>query len=498
MFPYVQFDAITKRFPGLTAVDAVSLGIARGECHGIVGENGAGKSTLGKILAGIYLPDEGRLLLDGKPVRFHGPGDALAAGVAIVHQELAFCENLSVAENLLLGRVPTRLGWVDRWRMRDQAFAQLQAVGCEVDPEARLGALPVGQQQMIQIAAAIARGARMIIFDEPTSSLSRVESDRLLDLIRRLKAGGTTMVFVSHRLEEVFAVCDTVSVMRDGRHVETRPAVAWTEAALVESMIGRSLAAYFPAHSELAPGAERLRVESLSSPGRFRDISFSLRAGEVLGLAGLVGSGRTEVAEAIFGMDDQVQGTVILDGREERIRNPGRAMRLGVGLVPEDRKRHGLVLSMTIRENLTLPRPENVSRCGWLLRAKESALAEKFMGRLRIKARGADDGVAGLSGGNQQKVVLSKWLAAQCRILILDEPTRGVDVGGKAEIHALIDELAGEGVAILLISSELPEIINLSTRVIVFRNGRMAGEVARRDATQAGLLRLMAGVETAA
>lgn len=494
MPPYVQFQGITKRFPGLTAVDHVDLTLAQGECHGIVGENGAGKSTLGKILAGIYLPDEGELSLAGQPVRFHGPRDALSSGIAIVHQELAFCENLTVAENLLLGHLPTRSGFVDRTRMRSDAAAQLATVGCDVDPNARLGSLPVGQQQMIQIAGAIARGAKVLILDEPTSSLSRVESQRLMELVRRLKAGGTTLIFVSHRLEEVFDICDTVSVMRDGRHIETKAASVWTEDSLVQSMIGRPVGTYYPFHVGTPAGDELLRVEQLSSPGKFRDISLSLRAGEVVGLAGLVGSGRTEVAEAIFGMDPHAKGRIVVMGRDESIHDPARAMRLGIGLVPEDRKRHGLVLSMTIRENITLPNPDNISRFGWISRAKEATLVSKYMSRLRIKANNPNVVVAGLSGGNQQKVVLSKWLAAQCKILILDEPTRGVDVGGKAEIHTLIDELAREGVAVLLISSELPEVLNLSTRILVFRNGAVAGEVSRTDASQEVLLKLMAGL----
>jgi ABC-type sugar transport system ATPase subunit len=347
---------------------------------------------------------------------------------------------------------------------------------------------------MVQIAAAVGSGARVIIFDEPTSSLSQYEADRLYALMGRLRERGVTCVYVSHRMPEIFRLCDTVTVLRDGAHVATQPTRTLDEAALVHLMIGRSLDEYIPAHVSSAPGDELLRVEKLSSPGRFRDVSLEIRAGEVVGLAGLVGAGRSEVAQALFGLDAQVSGRVLVGGKPVRLSSPRAAMRAGLGLVPEDRKRQGLVLGMSAAHNFTLPILPAVARFGWIRLQAEAALARRLSEQLGVRAASLDVVTAGLSGGNQQKIVLAKWLAARCRVLILDEPTRGVDVGAKAEIHALIDRLAAEGNAVLLISSELPELIGLSTRILVMRRGALAGEVPRGQADQATVLRLMAGV----
>jgi ABC-type sugar transport system ATPase subunit len=489
----IRFEGVTKRFPGVLALEDVSFEIARGSCHALCGENGAGKSTLGKILAGIYPVDDGRVVIDGTPQAFSGPEDALAAGVAIVHQELAFCENLSVAENLCLGSLPARGGFLSRGQLFARAAAMLSAIGASIDVGRQVGELSTGQQQMLQIAAAVGRGARFIVFDEPTSSLSQHEAQKLYELIAQLRQTGVTMIYVSHRMEEIFRLCDAVTVLRDGRHVMTKPASAVTEAALVESMIGRPLAEYFPRHLGAEPGEELLRVEALSSAGRFHDISFALRAGEVLGLAGLVGAGRSEVAHALFGLDRGITGRVWVRGVPVDPRTPADAMLAGIGLVPEDRKRQGLVLGMTALGNTTLPTLRALSRLTFIRHGAERALAGSYFERLRVRTPGLDSLVAGLSGGNQQKIVLAKWLAARCRILILDEPTRGVDVGAKAEIHAFIDELAASGSAVILISSELPEILNLSTRIIVLREGRTAGELPRAEASQYVLMRLMAG-----
>ena len=360
-----------------------------------------------------------------------------------------------------------------------------------------VGDLTVSQQQMLQIAVAVGQGARVIVFDEPTSSLTRHETTRLYELIRRLLARGVTALYVSHRMEEIFDLCDTITVLRDGRHVETRPRSEMTEATLVQSMIGRPIGEYFPGHLEAPPGEERLRVEELTSPGRFEGVSLSLRAGEVVGLAGLVGSGRSELAQALFGLDAKAQGRVWLGGAPLPLADPRAALARGLGYVPEDRKKQGLVLGLSVLENTTLPILERLAHLTFVDSSAERALGREYGERLRVKAPSLDAPVAGLSGGNQQKVVLAKWLAARCRVLILDEPTRGVDVGAKAEIHALIDRLAAEGNAILLISSELPEIIRLSTRVLVLREGRLVGELARGDITQEALLRLMAGLPTA-
>jgi ABC-type sugar transport system ATPase subunit len=478
----------------MTALRDVSFDIAAGSCHAICGENGAGKSTLGKILAGLHAPDEGAMELDGRPVKFATPRDALAAGVAMVHQELAFCDNLTVGDNLCLRSIPRRNGFVDSAAMRRRSLELLGAVGAQIDPDRRMQSLSVAEQQMVQIAAAVGEGAKVIIFDEPTSSLGDAEAERLYALIRRLRDRGVTQLYVSHRMHEIFALCDTITVLRDGQHVSTQPTEALTESSLVAQMIGRELAEYLPSHAAAARGEERLRVNGLSSPGLFSDVSFSVHAGEVVGLAGLVGAGRSEIARAIFGLDPKVRGTIAVRGSATSIRNPRDAMKLGIGFVPEDRKKQGLVLGMRSRENATLPTLRRFATGGWIDRQKEAdAVATSFQ-RVGLKT-GRESAVQSLSGGNQQKVVLSKWLTANSDLLILDEPTRGVDVGAKAELHAWIDQRATEGAAILLISSELPELLSLSSRVLVLREGRIRGELPRVEATQDAVLRLMAGLD---
>lgn len=492
--PVVQFEGVTKRFPGILALSDVSLVIRPGSCHGLVGENGAGKSTLGKILAGIHSYDSGKMLVEGKPVRFSSPLDALKVGIGIVHQELAFCENLTVAENLCLEQLPSKGPFLSRQRMQDRASELLSTIDADIDVNRRIGELPVSQQQIIQIAAAVGRGARIIIFDEPTSSLSQKEAEGLFALIKRLQARGVTAIYVSHRMKELFELCDTMTVLRDGKVVATKPTAELDEDSLVELMIGRKLGDYFPSYLEADQGKEMLRVKGLSSPGRFENVSFSVKAGEVVGFAGLVGAGRTEVAEALFGLDNLASGEIYVAGQRVRIKSPSAAIKLGLGLVPEDRKRHGLVLSMSACSNMTLPILQRLASFGWIKKRSERNLVNQFFPRMKVRAPSADTITAGLSGGNQQKIVLAKWLSAQCRILILDEPTRGVDVGAKAEIHALIDQLAREGTAVLLISSELPEVLNLSSRVIVLRNGSIVGELTREQADQESVMKLMAGV----
>ncbi len=495
--PAVRFTGITKRFPGVTALADVGFDVHAGTCHAVCGENGAGKSTLGKILAGVHAADAGTVALGGAPVRFASPRDALAAGVALVHQELAFCENLTVAENLCLGRIPRRFGFVDRDALHREADAVLAPVGGGIDVRRAMASLSVAEQQLVQIAAAVGAGARVIVFDEPTSSLGERDAARLFALIDDLKADGVAMLYVSHRMPEIYRLCDTITVLRDGRHVATGPAAELPEARLVQLMIGRPVERQSRAHGHVTRGEDRLRVERLTHPGTFEDVSFTLHAGEVLGLAGLVGAGRSEIAQAIFGLDALATGRVLVRGAPVTSRDPRAAMAHRIGLVPEDRKKQGLVLSMRTRENATLPTLDRVARLGWIDRAAERERARTSFERLRVRAT-QETVTAALSGGNQQKIVIAKWLAADCDILMLDEPTRGVDVGAKAEIHAWIDGLAAEGVAVLVISSELPELLRLSTRVLVLRDGRVVGEVARADATQDGLLRMMAGIETTA
>lgn len=494
----LSFRGITKRFPGVLALDGVSFEIARGSCHALVGENGAGKSTLGKILAGVYTPDAGEIQFNGEPIEPANPLAARKLGIAMVHQELAFCPNLSVAENLCLGDLPRRAGWLDRRRMREQASAMLREIEADFDMDQPISQLSTGQEQLVQIAAALGTEARVIIMDEPTSSLSVRESEHLFRLLGKLKERGITVLYVSHRLEEIFRLCDSVTVLRDGRHVATEPVSATNADRIIHQMVGREVKQYTSQHLQRPLGEELLRVEGLSSPGKFRNVSFSLRAGEILGFAGLVGAGRSEVAQAIFGLDEAATGRVFVRGKQLPLGSVLASLREGIGFLPEDRKRLGLVLTMNCRENTSLAVLRRLSAAGFVRRRAERSLAQRYVDQLRVKTPSIDTGIAGLSGGNQQKVALAKWLARECGILIVDEPTRGVDVGAKAEIHHLLDELASRGLALLVISSELPEVMNLSRRILVMRQGSVAGELRRDEFSQPALMRLMAGVEAKA
>jgi len=494
----ISFDHITKEFSGVTALDDVSFTIPRGECHALMGENGAGKSTLGKILAGIHRADAGTITIDGAAMHFRSPRDAASAGIGMVHQELAFCPDLSVAENLCMGMYPRRVGLLNRARMRLKAQQLLGHIGVSLDVRAPMRMLSTAQEQLVQIASAVGTGANILIFDEPTSSLSEPEAQRLFELIESLKRKGVTMIYISHRMPEVFRLCDRLSVLRDGKYVGTLARDQATQDQIVKMMIGRSLEQYFPQHLSSTRGDVLLSVNNLSSPGKFSDVSFDVHAGEIVGFAGLVGSGRSEVAKAIFGLDHYATGKVKLLGDELPLCNVRQAKRHGIGLVPEDRKRQGLVLGMSGRANFSLAILDRLRRFGLLDRSAERRGALKYFEQLRVKTPSIATPVAALSGGNQQKIALAKWLARDCKILIVDEPTRGVDVGAKAAIHAIIDDLAKRGMGIILISSELPEVLNLSTRILIMRGGRLVGEISRADATQEKVLRMMAGVETSA
>lgn len=495
---FLSFNGITKRFPGVLALDGVSFEIERGSCHALIGENGAGKSTLGKILAGVYVADEGEIRLEGQPVRALTPLAARKLGIAMVHQELAFCSNLTVAENLCLGDLPQRAGWLNRGVMRDRARAMLQQIEADINVDQPISRLSTGQEQLVQIAAALGTEARVIIMDEPTSSLSVRESEHLFGLLAKLKQTGITVIYVSHRLEELFRLCDTVTVLRDGRHVATENISATNPERVIQQMVGREIKQYTSQHLQRPLGEELLRVENLSSPGKFSNVSFTLRAGEILGFAGLIGAGRSEIAHAIFGLDKAATGKVFVRGEELPLGSVTAALSAGIGLLPEDRKRLGLVLSMNCRENTSMAVLPRLSLGGFVRRRAERSLAQRYVDQLRIKTPSLDSAVAGLSGGNQQKIALAKWLARQCAILIVDEPTRGVDIGAKAEIHHLLDELACQGLALMVISSELPEVMNLSRRIIVMRQGNIAGELTRAEFSQVSLMRLMAGVEAKA
>jgi ABC-type sugar transport system ATPase subunit len=495
---FIEFKNITKRFPGVLALDGVSFGVEHGSCHALMGENGAGKSTLGKILAGVYTADAGEMHLDGRLIHPANPLAARHLGIAMVHQELAFCPNLTVAENLCLGDFPQQFGFVNRAKMRERARAMLAEIETTFDVDTPMSQLSTAQEQMVQIAAALGVNAQVIVMDEPTSSLSVAESEHLFKLLAHLKQRGITVIYVSHRMDEIFRLCDAVTVLRDGRHVATQKISETNHDALIHQMVGREVVAITPKHLEREPGEEVLRVVNLSSPGKFENISFTLRKGEVLGFAGLIGAGRSEVAQAIFGLDPSATGKVFVRGRELAMGDVNAALAAGLGLLPEDRKRLGLVLSMNCRENTSLATLPMLSRLGFVRRGAERSLAQKYADRLRVKAPSIESPIAGLSGGNQQKVALAKWLARECGILIVDEPTRGVDVGAKAEIHTLLDELACQGLALLVISSELPEVMNLSRRLLVLRGGKISGELARAEFSQPAIMRLMAGVEAKA
>jgi ABC-type sugar transport system ATPase subunit len=487
--PAVEVRGITKAYPGVLALHDVSLAVQPGSCHALMGENGAGKSTLGKILAGLIAQDSGEIFLFGKPVKFRSPLEASRAGISIVHQELIAFDNLTVEENLLMEDMPSKGPFVAFGDMRKTATEWLLNVHARVDPSDRFGDLPTSLQQLVLIAGAVARGAKVVIFDEPTSSLSRRESEVLFEQIDRLKAAGVTCIYVSHRMDEIFRLCDHVSVLRDGHHVGTKATSELDRDQLVRMMIGRDIDSYTGTPAEV--GEAMLEVENLSSPGRFSDVSFTVRKGEIVGFAGLVGSGRSEIATALFGLDHHSKGAVKVHGVPVTPKAPAQMMGHRVGLVPEDRKRQGLVLMMNARENITLPTLNEEAIAGWVNRKKERAVAASYFQKLRVKAPSTESSTLGLSGGNQQKLVLAKWLAAQCDVLILDEPTRGVDVGAKAEIHTLIREFAREGRAVIVISSELPEILSLSTRILVVAEGRIVGEADPKSATEESLLKMM-------
>jgi len=490
--PFLSVHNITKYFPGVRALDDVSVDFEKATVHALMGENGAGKSTLGKIIAGIYTADQGTIRIEGEEVR---PTDPLAAqklGVAIVHQELAFCPNLSVAENLQLGSMPTRQGFVERNRLRDRARELMHEIGVDMDVSTPVAQLTTGQEQMVQIAAAVGVNARIIIFDEPTSSLSVHESEQLFRLMRRLKAKGATLIYVSHRMEEIFQLADTVTVLRDGAHVATEPVANLSREKLIRQMVGRDVLAHRPNHLDLTPGEEILRVENLSSMGQFENVGLSVRRSEIVGMAGLVGAGRTAVAKAIFGLDKRATGKIFIKGKPMALGNVNRSMKHRIGYLPEDRKKEGLVLSMNISDNVSLPHIDTFSRFGFVDHGREIQEVERLTKRLRVKAPSMDSITAGLSGGNQQKVAIAKWLARSCDLLIVDEPTRGVDVGAKAEIYQLLDEVTCQGLAVLMISSELPELLSLSRRIIVMREGFVTGELPYEQFSQESVLNLMA------
>ena len=491
--PLLLMRGISKSFPGVRALADVDLLLHAREVIAVAGENGAGKSTLIKILAGAHAPDAGSIFIDGQAITLSGPIDAQRLGIAVIYQEFNLVPALTVRANIFLGRERTNRGFI-RLRKESQDCATLfKRLGVDIDPEAECRRLTVAQQQLVEIAKALSQKARIIVMDEPTAALSLQEVTRLFGVIRDLKNEGIGVIYISHRLEEVFQIADRVMVMRDGRQVATRLISEVDREKLIELMVGRKLENEFPKRATAA-GAERLVVESLTRSPKVRGVSFSIRRGEVLGLTGLIGAGRTEMARLIFGADQPESGSIRLDGKPLALRNPRDAIRAGIALLTEDRKAQGLILGRSVRENFGLPNLPRLSRFGFVQQAQERSALARFVENLRIRIPHSEQLARNLSGGNQQKVVLAKWLERQCHVVLFDEPTRGIDVGAKYEVYLLINELAAQGKAILMISSDLPEILGLSDRILVMHDGRITGEITdMATATQEQIMRLAVG-----
>lgn len=491
--PLLRVQSVSKSFPGVQALREVSLHVMPGEVLGLIGENGAGKSTLMKILAGVYSPDTGYLEWQGQEVRFGGPSQAIAAGISLIHQELNLAENLSIAENLFLGRLPSRWGVVQGRRMRQEADQWLDQVGLDIPASRPLRSLSIAQRQLVEIAKSLSSDASLIIMDEPTSSLSVHESHKLFELIQQLKSRGVSVVYISHRLAEVADLSDRVEVLRDGRNAATLEFGQIDHDSMVRAMVGRELSRFFP-HVPKEPGSVRLELDGVFlTPNSQKPIHLNVRSGEIVGLAGLVGSGRTEVLEAIAGMRRVYQGSIRVDGRELRCGSIRGAIAAGVAMVPEDRREQGLVTSMNVGENLTLASLEDVSRCGILSLGQERRLGQEQVELLRIKASSLRQKSSDLSGGNQQKIVFGKWMAMDPVVLLLDEPTRGVDIGAKQEIYSVMEQLAEQGAAILFVSSEIEEILGMSDRVYVMHEGRIHGHLHRDQMTEHSVMELAFG-----
>ncbi|WP_374007464.1 sugar ABC transporter ATP-binding protein [Leifsonia sp. LS-T14] len=477
--PVLELRGVAKAFGQVIALSRADLTVEQASIHALVGENGAGKSTLVKIVAGLYQRDSGEMRFRGETVDFGTTAEAKNAGIAVIYQEPTLFPDLSVTENIFMGRQPTdRFGRVDRKAMRSEAREIFQRLGVHIDPDRLAEGLSIADQQLIEIAKAISLDARLLIMDEPTAALSGVEVERLFVVARSLRDEGRGIVFISHRFDEVFSLCDTITVMRDGAYVSTDGTVNVTEDEIVRRMVGRDVTELFP-KQETTIGEPRLVVEHLSSAGVFHDVSFTVRSGEIVALAGLVGAGRSEIARAVFGVDGYDTGSVRVEGRAVPKRRPTAAMAAGLALVPEDRRKQGLVLEESVARNSTLAIRNKLTKAGFIRSASENAAARVWASRLQLKTNALDTLVGTLSGGNQQKVVLGKWLATDPRVLIIDEPTRGIDVGTKAEVHRLLSELAGRGMAILMISSELPEVLGMADRVLVVREGRITADLDR-------------------
>ncbi len=488
--PVVRLQGVSKQFPGVLAVDDVSLDIYPGEVHVVAGENGAGKSTLMKLLSQVERPTKGTIIVDGQPVHFSGPHYAQSIGIAMVYQEFALAPHLSIAQNLFLGREPNRMGIIDQRSELRQARELLQRVALHIDPRRTVASLSVAEQQLVEIAKALAIDARLVIMDEPTAALTGQEIDELFDVIRSLTAKGIAVLYISHRLDEIFRIADRVTVMRDGQVVATLPRADLDEKKLIRLMVGRDIANLYP-KPETTIGEVVLRVEGLSRARVLHDCSFEVRAGEILGFAGLIGAGRTELARAVFGADRIDAGTIWLEGRKLRIKSPDDAIKAGIGYLTEDRKRDGLAMTLGIDQNITLVNLPVFS--GIINLSQEKRIALRARDQLNIRTPSIQRRVNLLSGGNQQKVIVARWLETRARVLFFDEPTRGIDVGAKAEMFDLIGRLAAEGRAIVLISSYLPELINMCDRILVLHEGHIAGVLEREQFSEERIIAMATG-----
>ena len=487
MTALIQLENITKTFAGVHALTDVDFDLEAGEVHALVGENGAGKSTLMRVLGGEMRPNAGRTLIEGDEIRLASPTDAIRRGISVIHQEMALAPDLSVAENIFLGALPPGINWP---RLNERARVLIERLGFDISPRAQVADLAVAHQQVVEIAKALSRDVKVIVFDEPTAVLSSGDAERLLEIIKGLRAEGVGVVYISHRLDEIYKIADRITVMKDGRRVGTvTPATAPVD-ELIRMMVGRPLSQLFGDKPETSLGEEVLKIEDLTLPNGIQGVNFSIRRGEVVGLGGLVGSGRTEVARAIFGADRIAGGTMTLKGAAYSPRSPRHAVKQGVGLVPEDRKGQGVVLDMEIRKNATMANTGPITRAGFFKPSAERGVVERLIRSLRIKLGSMNDPVSSLSGGNQQKVVLAKWFNADPDLIILDEPTRGVDVGAKTEIYSLIHQLASTGKAVIVISSEHAELFGLCDRVLVMGEGRLRGELQPHEFQEEKLLTL--------